>query len=99
MIEQWILGFLIAIYVLLVILLVVVGVKRMKNSKKNDTVYTSYQRSKMLEAKNNPKRYEQLRRYYTAINGCKVRGRVLSMKGEVLHPGFEVIKGERREEK
>lgn len=61
--------------------------------KINGSEFTHQQKAKLQSAVGSPTRYEKLRRFYKALNASSRYGRVLDLKGNVVHPGFEVITG------
>ena len=56
-------------------------------------LFTAEQRKMLGKYRNkDQKRYDELIDYYKALNSDPRRGRVLSMEGEEIHPGFEIKK-------
>ena len=79
------------LYSVLAIMMIIGGVKMCRKLKNDE--FTAYQQGRLRAVSNDRSRYERLKTWYRGLNAEGVTGKVLDLKGRVVHPGFRVVDG------
>lgn len=94
MIEQAILVFALLLCSFGILILIIGGYQMIRKNRNLRSPWTADQEVRLRKVKNDAKRYAELVEHFRVVNQDSRVGRVLNLKGEVLHNGYEIIEGE-----